>query len=72
VKARLTRGNPFAAGSSIDRRAEVIVVEPDGFREFVVTRSPALLKSQTSKALANLRRSPLRHLFDQEASDDVR
>ena len=48
------------------------MVEPDGFREFVVARSPALLKSQTSKALANLRRSPLRHLFDQEASDDVR
>ncbi len=30
------------------------------------------VKSQTSKALANLRRSSLRHLFSEEPSDDLR
>lgn len=32
--------------------------------------SVGTVKSQTSKALANLRRSPLRHLFAEEPSDD--
>jgi RNA polymerase sigma-70 factor (sigma-E family) len=33
--------------------------------------SVGTVKSQTSKALANLRRSPLRHLFAEEPSDDL-
>ena len=85
---RLTPGDPFAELDLRDSVAAALAALPPRQRAVVVLRffddlseadtavvldcAVGTVKSQTSKALANLRRSPLRHLFDQEASDDVR
>jgi RNA polymerase sigma-70 factor (sigma-E family) len=63
------------AGLTARQRAVVVLRYFDDLSEadaaLAMNCSVGTVKSQTSRALANLRRSPLRHLFVEEPSDDV-
>ncbi len=85
---RLAPGDPYADVDMRDSVAVALAALPPRQRAVVVLRffddlseadtavvldcAVGTVKSQTSKALANLRQSPLRYLFDEEVSDDVR
>ena len=81
-------GDAFADADNRAAVAKALALLPPRQRAVVVLRyfndlseadtahalncSIGTVKSQTSKALANLRRSPLRRLFSEEPSDDLR